>query len=106
MLIHLCCFSQKSLISSNCDPPSLSLQGVKGVPVPHGPKDALYDQLAGPAAAAGDSASGAVVPGGLDLRCVPEPRAESGSDISRPHSRGPAVQHVFAGPMGLYDGYW
>lgn len=48
-------------------------QGVKGVPVSHGPEDALHDQLAGPETPGGDPAGGAVVPGGLDLRCVPEP---------------------------------
>lgn len=92
-------------------PSSLSLaplhslsQGAEGVPVPHGPEDALHDQLAGPAAAGGDSAGGALVPGGLDLRRVPEPRAESGPDRSRTHPRGAAVQHVSAGPMGLHDG--
>lgn len=79
-------------------------QGVKGVPVPHRPADALHDQLAGPAAAAGDSPGGAVVPGGVDLRRVPEPRAESGPDHSRTHPRWAAVQHVPAGPMGLHDG--
>lgn len=47
-----------------------------------------------------------MVPGSLDLRCVPEPRAESGPDISRPHPRGAAIQHVSAGPMGLHDGCW
>lgn len=45
-----------------------------------------------------------MVPGGLDLRCVPEPRAESGPDRGRTHPRGAAVQHVPAGPMGLHDG--
>lgn len=47
-----------------------------------------------------------MVPGGLDLRRVPEPRAESGPDHRRPHPRGAAVQHVSAGPMGLHDGCW
>lgn len=47
-----------------------------------------------------------MVPGGLDLRRVPEPRAESGPDCCRPHPRGAAVQHVSAGSMGLHDGCW
>ena len=63
MLIQLCCSSViavSNILATDvlC---SLSLQGVKGVPVPHGPKDALHDQLEGPAAASGDSAGGAVV---------------------------------------------
>lgn len=37
-----------------------------------------------------------MVPGGLDLLRVPEPRAEPGSDHRRPHIRGAAVQHVSA----------
>ena len=60
-------------------------QGVKGVPVPHSPEDTVHDQLARRAAAGGDSPGGAVVPGGLDLSRVPEPRAESGPDRCRPH---------------------
>lgn len=81
-----------------------STQGVKSVPVPHGPEDTLHDQLAGPAAAASHSAGGAVVPGGLDVLRVPESGAESGSHRCGSHSRGAAVQHVSAGPMGLHDG--
>lgn len=91
----------RPLLSSSSSP-CLS-QGVEGVPIPHGPEDALHDQLAGSAAAGGDSAGGAVVPGGLDVRRVPDPRAESGPDLHRPHPRGAAVQHVSAGPMGLHD---
>lgn len=83
---------------------ALRSQGVKGVPVPHRPEDALHDQLAGPAAASGDPGGGAVVPGGLDLLGVPEPPAEPGRDHCRPHAGGPAVQHVSAGSMGLHDG--
>lgn len=83
---------------------SSSFQGAKGVPVPHRPEDALHDQLAGAAATAGHSAGGAVVPGGLDRRRVPEPRAESGPDCSGTHPRKAAVQHVSAGPLGLHDG--
>lgn len=85
---------------------SLSLQGAEGVPVPHGPKDAVHDQLAGPATAGGDSGGGVVVLGGLDLCCVPESRAESGPHCCRPHPRGTAIQYVSAGPMGLHDGCW
>lgn len=48
-------------------------QSVEGVPVPHGPEDALHDQLACGAAAGRDPAGGAVVPRGLDVRRVPEP---------------------------------
>lgn len=81
-------------------------QGPDGLPVPHGPEDTIYDELAGPAAAGSDSFGGAVVPVGLDLSRVPESRAEPCSYHSGPHARRTAVQHVSAGPMGLHDGSW
>lgn len=86
--------------------PASSAQGAEGVPVPDGPEDALHDQLARPAAACRHPAGGALVPGGLDVSRVSEPRAEPGTDRSRTHPRRTAVQHVSAGPMGLHDGCW
>lgn len=79
-------------------------QGAEGVPVPHCTEDPLHDQLEGSEAAAGHPAGRLVVPGGVDVGCVPEPRAEPGPDHGRTHSRGAAVQHVSAGHMGLHDG--
>lgn len=79
-------------------------QGAEGVPVPHGAEEPVHDQLEGAQAAAGHPAGGPVVPGGVDVGRVPEPRAEPGPDRSRTHSGGAAVQHVSAGQMGLHDG--
>lgn len=79
-------------------------QGAEGVPVPHRSEDPVHDQLEGPEAAAGHPAGRLVVLGGVDVGCVPEPRAEPRPDHSRTHSGGAAVQHVSAGQMGLHDG--
>lgn len=79
-------------------------QGAEGVPVPHRPEDPLHDQLEGSEAAAGHPTGRLVVLGGVDLGRVPEPRAEPGSDHSRTHTGGAAVQRVSAGQMGLHDG--
>lgn len=82
----------------------LPSQSINGLPVTHGPEDAIYDQLAGSAAVGSDSLGGALVSGGLDLGCVPEPASEPSSYHDGPDPRRPAVQHVSAGPMGLHDG--
>lgn len=55
-------------------------KGFKSVPVTHCPADPVYDQLEGSASACCDFAGGCVVPSGLDLSRMPEPRHPS-----RPH---------------------
>lgn len=58
-------------------------QGVEGVPVTYGPADPLHDQLPCPASAGCHFAGCSLVPGGLDLGRVSEPRHPS-----RPGGRG------------------
>lgn len=79
-------------------------QGAEGVPVPHRTEEPVHDQLEGSEAAAGHLAGRLVVLGGVDVGCVPEPRAEPCPDHSRTHSGRAAVQHVSDGQMGLHDG--
>ncbi|KAL0200137.1 hypothetical protein M9458_003324, partial [Cirrhinus mrigala] len=74
------------------------------VPVPHRPADPLHDQLEGFASACCDFAGGRVVPSCLDLSRMPEPRHPSCPHQYQCHTRGPAVQHVPAGQLGLHDG--
>lgn len=82
------------------------VQGAEGVPVAYGPADPLHDQLPCTASAGCHIARGALVPGGLDLGRVPEPRDPSRPGGRRRDSRGSAVQHVQARPLGLHDGCW
>lgn len=80
------------------------LQGFEGVPVSHGSEDPLHDQLEGSVSPVHRSADCALVPGGVDFGCVPEPRLGLGTDRRGLHPRGSPVQYVPAGPLGLHDG--
>ena len=79
-------------------------QGTEGVPLQDSPKDPLHDQLAGAASAGHHPAHRLLVPGGLDVRGLPEPGQEVGAHRRGLHARRAAVQHVPAGSLGLHDG--
>lgn len=81
-------------------------QGAEGVSVPNSPEDPLYDQLPSVAPAGYHPAHRLLVPGGLDICCLSEPRQEVGSHRCGLHARWAAVQHVSAGSLGLHDGCW
>lgn len=83
---------------------SVFLQGSEGVPVSHRSADPLHDQLEGSVPLVHHSPDRALVPGGLDVGRVSEPRLALGTDHCRLHSRRSAVQHVSAGSLGLHDG--
>lgn len=79
-------------------------QGAEGVPVQDSPEDPLHDQLEGAASAGHHPAHRLLVPGGVDICRLSEPRQEVGSHRRGLHARRAAVQHVPAGSLGLHDG--
>lgn len=82
------------------------VQGVEGVPVTYGPAHPLHDQLPCSAFAQCHIACSALVPGGLDLICLSEPRFPSWTHRRGRNARGSAVQYVHSRPLGLHDGCW
>lgn len=81
-------------------------QGAEGVSVPNSSEDPLYDQLSSVASAGYHPTHRLLVPGGMDICRLSEPRQEVGSHRCGLHARWAAVQHVSAGSLGLHDGCW